>query len=274
MEERRYGIDELADLVGVKRRTVRFYVQRGLLPPPFGVGRGKHYGPEHLARLRAVKALQSGGPQPRRGPAEAGRRRRGSARCQPWPPLPSRRWWDRAGGGWSLAPGIELHVSGRHRAAVGPGAPGAGGVGPAAPREQRTMVTMSSRTASGNWPSSSAGPSVAGRTWTMKVSRSRGGVKGKPDEEHQVGESPLPAPRRRSSTRKSGPGGSGLARDDGGLAECSCDGVDASRGFPRSGEGPGERSDPKPLSLEGASGVSEGSFERHGRGGDGPRAAS
>ena len=55
------GVAELADLGGVSRRTVRFYVQEGLLQPPLGVGRGRHYGPEHLKRLLEVKALQEQG---------------------------------------------------------------------------------------------------------------------------------------------------------------------------------------------------------------------
>ena len=41
-EQGRYNIDELADLGGVSRRTVRYYVQEGLLPAPLGVGRGRH----------------------------------------------------------------------------------------------------------------------------------------------------------------------------------------------------------------------------------------
>lgn len=60
-DERRLGIEELASLGGVTRRTVRYYVQEGLLPAPRGVGRGDHYGPEHLERLLAVKAMQERG---------------------------------------------------------------------------------------------------------------------------------------------------------------------------------------------------------------------
>ena len=60
-EEPRYAIGDLADLGGVSRRTVRYYVQEGLLPAPFGVGRGNHYGPEHLDQLLRVKALQEAG---------------------------------------------------------------------------------------------------------------------------------------------------------------------------------------------------------------------
>jgi DNA-binding transcriptional MerR regulator len=57
----RYAIGDLAELGGVSRRTVRYYVQEGLLPPPFGVGRGNHYGPEHLDRLLRVKSMQEAG---------------------------------------------------------------------------------------------------------------------------------------------------------------------------------------------------------------------
>lgn len=60
-DARKYGIDELAELGGVTRRTVRYYVQEGLLPAPRGVGRGRHYGPEHLDRLLQVKSMQERG---------------------------------------------------------------------------------------------------------------------------------------------------------------------------------------------------------------------
>lgn len=61
MPETRYAIGDLADLGGVSRRTVRYYVQEGLIPQPLGVGRGNHYGQEHLDRLLHVKALQETG---------------------------------------------------------------------------------------------------------------------------------------------------------------------------------------------------------------------
>lgn len=56
-----YAIGDLAALGGVSRRTVRYYVQGGLIPPPEGLGRGNHYGPEHLDALLRVKALQEAG---------------------------------------------------------------------------------------------------------------------------------------------------------------------------------------------------------------------
>src|SRR5262245_17175397 len=61
LDERRYGIEELAELGGVTRRTVRYYVQRGLLPMPLGTGRGPHYTPAHLQRLMHIRKLQETG---------------------------------------------------------------------------------------------------------------------------------------------------------------------------------------------------------------------
>ena len=102
-----YSIDELADLGGVSRRTVRYYVQEGLLPSPLGVGRGRHYGRPHLDRLLEVKAWQEAGLsldeiRARRLPAT----RDGSAAPRLSRPLP-RTTWRRL----ELAPGVELHVA-------------------------------------------------------------------------------------------------------------------------------------------------------------------
>ena len=57
----RYSIGELADLAGISRRAVRFYVQRGLLQSPEGVGRGDHYTTAHIERLQQIKLLQEAG---------------------------------------------------------------------------------------------------------------------------------------------------------------------------------------------------------------------
>jgi DNA-binding transcriptional MerR regulator len=61
MNERRpqrYKLDELAERAGVSPRTVRYYVQRGLLPAPEFKGPDTAYGEEHLHRLRAIRVLQ------------------------------------------------------------------------------------------------------------------------------------------------------------------------------------------------------------------------
>jgi DNA-binding transcriptional MerR regulator len=105
----RYAIGDLADLGGVSRRTVRYYVQEGLLPAPYGVGRGNHYGPEHLDQLLRVKALQEAGRtlDDIREALNRGRGRRALAQLDA-PEPPPRTLWRRL----TLAPGVELHVSG------------------------------------------------------------------------------------------------------------------------------------------------------------------
>lgn len=44
----------MAELGGVSRRTVRYYVQEGLLSAPLGVGRGRHYDTVRRALATAV----------------------------------------------------------------------------------------------------------------------------------------------------------------------------------------------------------------------------
>lgn len=57
----RYSIGELSDLTGLSRRTIHYYVQRGLLPPPEGGGRGHYYTPDHVERIRRIRAWQDAG---------------------------------------------------------------------------------------------------------------------------------------------------------------------------------------------------------------------
>jgi DNA-binding transcriptional MerR regulator len=113
-DDLRYAIGDLASLGGVSRRTVRYYVQEGLLPAPFGVGRGNHYGREHLAQLR-VKALQEAGQsldEIRRalthGTPSVGASVGAGQIPRPAPVDLSRALWRRL----PLSQGVELHVQG------------------------------------------------------------------------------------------------------------------------------------------------------------------
>ncbi|MDP3277371.1 MAG: MerR family transcriptional regulator [Deltaproteobacteria bacterium] len=56
--ERTYKLDELAEAADVTVRTVRYYVQRGLLAAPVFRGRDTSYGEGHLWRLKLIKHLQ------------------------------------------------------------------------------------------------------------------------------------------------------------------------------------------------------------------------
>ncbi|MCC7429052.1 MAG: MerR family transcriptional regulator [Alphaproteobacteria bacterium] len=59
--ERSFSIEELASLAGVTRRSVRFYIQSGLLDPPEGTARGAYYTSRHLQRLLDIQAWQDEG---------------------------------------------------------------------------------------------------------------------------------------------------------------------------------------------------------------------
>ena len=118
MADGQLSLEELAARVGLTRRAIRFYVHRGLLPPPLGLGRGRHYDQRHLDALRRIGELQSaghsldaigkilaGGEVPAIAAAEVSMsparparpaRRRGELAAQLWSRLP-------------LAPGVELH---------------------------------------------------------------------------------------------------------------------------------------------------------------------
>jgi hypothetical protein len=104
---RRYSIDDLADLAGITRRTVRFYVHEGLLPAPLGVGRGSHYDQSHLDRLLEVRRLQESGRS-----LEDIRAGRTPKHVVARPPAAQalaipRSAWRRL----ELAPGVELHLA-------------------------------------------------------------------------------------------------------------------------------------------------------------------
>jgi DNA-binding transcriptional MerR regulator len=54
---REYRVEELARAAGITTRTLRFYRERKLLPPPRKDGRIAWYGEEHLGRLRMIAEL-------------------------------------------------------------------------------------------------------------------------------------------------------------------------------------------------------------------------
>ena len=104
----------------MSRRTVRYYVQEGLLPSPLGVGRGRHNDQLHLDRLLRVKALQEAGRSLDEIRALAQTPARPSTLLETAPGFPAaltaasslpltirRSTWRRL----ELAPGVELHVS-------------------------------------------------------------------------------------------------------------------------------------------------------------------
>ncbi len=132
MTRTEWKLTELAEAVGVSPRTVRYYVQRGLLPAPPFRGPDTVYGEEHLLRLKAIRVLQarflpldaiqvellrltpealraladSELPPPSPPPAPAPEPVPPRAPRRDVPPPPVTRWQR-----WELAPGLELHLA-------------------------------------------------------------------------------------------------------------------------------------------------------------------
>ena len=116
-------LSELAERAGVSARTVRYYVQRGLLPAPEFRGRDTVYGEEHLVRLRAIRRLQERFlpldaiqvELERHDPAALAKIAAGTEVPLPAAPLPRVAIpdrWER----FELAPGVELFVRDEGRA--------------------------------------------------------------------------------------------------------------------------------------------------------------
>ncbi len=118
--ERAYSIGELAAAGGVSRRTVRFYVQRGVLAPPLGLGRGARYGQAHLERLLEIRAshergvalhdMSAGAPTPV-APATPGRPPAPRpAPAAPAAPVECDTWW----AAWDESPSGEIAAALRY----------------------------------------------------------------------------------------------------------------------------------------------------------------
>jgi DNA-binding transcriptional MerR regulator len=61
MSTHRYTLDELCSLVGLTKRTIRFYMQEGLVSRPEGQKRGSYYLDIHLQQLQQIQAWQKAG---------------------------------------------------------------------------------------------------------------------------------------------------------------------------------------------------------------------
>ena len=54
-----YKVSELAEKAGVTKRTIHYYISKGLLLPPEGSGVNSLYNDEHLERILLIKKLQA-----------------------------------------------------------------------------------------------------------------------------------------------------------------------------------------------------------------------
>ncbi len=140
MDQGQYLIDELCRLSGFSRRTVRYYVQEGLVNPPAARGRGGYYSEVHVRQLARIRELQERGYRLEAirgllaGAEKLGKREVSGSGSPPvaeirgpeaeWPAAPAlsgtqypRALWSRI----ALAPGVELHISAEAERRLGPG---------------------------------------------------------------------------------------------------------------------------------------------------------
>ena len=60
-DSRKFTLDELCALVDVSRRTLRYYIQTGLVDRPEGTRRGAYYTEGHLSQLLEIKKWKRAG---------------------------------------------------------------------------------------------------------------------------------------------------------------------------------------------------------------------
>lgn len=61
MSEKTFTLDELCTLTDLTKRTVRYYMQLGLVERPIGETRAAHYTSRHLDQLLRIKQLTEAG---------------------------------------------------------------------------------------------------------------------------------------------------------------------------------------------------------------------
>jgi len=149
--DRRFSLDELATLAGVPVRTVRYYIQVGLLARPVGEGRGAHYLGLHLDTLLRIRRFVDAGVSLERirevlsgEPPAVPPRPRGPGTVEVWSHL-------------VVADGLELHVE-----------PGRAGL---APEQVRELFAEVARAYARRVGSSSGAAVASGATRTRRAPR-------------------------------------------------------------------------------------------------------
>ena len=58
---KKFTIEELCSLVGMNKRKVRYYIQKGLVSRPKGTGKGAYYSLAHVDQLLAIRKWKDAG---------------------------------------------------------------------------------------------------------------------------------------------------------------------------------------------------------------------
>ncbi|MBF0231993.1 MAG: MerR family transcriptional regulator [Desulfamplus sp.] len=120
-EAKKFTIDEICALVEMNKRTVRYYIQKGLVDRPEGIGKGAFYSHNHLEQLLAIRKWKAAGLSLERIQDILSSEREGSIDEQLLPPPMSKKHGTVEV--WShmyVSDGIELHIE-PGRAGLSPG---------------------------------------------------------------------------------------------------------------------------------------------------------
>jgi DNA-binding transcriptional MerR regulator len=117
---KQFTIDEVCALVEMNKRTVRYYIQKGLVTRPEGTGKGAFYSHTHLEQLLAIRKWKGAGLSLDRIQDILAAENEGgtSDRLLP-PPLPHKKGIVEVWSHLHVGDGIELHVEPR-RAGLSP----------------------------------------------------------------------------------------------------------------------------------------------------------
>ena len=119
-EGKKFTIDEICALVEMNKRTVRYYIQKGLVDRPEGAGKGAYYSHSHLEQLLAIRKWKAAGLSLDRIQDILSGEKEGGTNDKPLPPPLSKKQGSVEV--WShmhVEDGIELHIE-PNRAGLSP----------------------------------------------------------------------------------------------------------------------------------------------------------
>jgi DNA-binding transcriptional MerR regulator len=108
---KKFTIDEICALVEMNKRTVRYYIQKGLVDRPEGTGKGAFYSHSHLEQLLAILKWKAAGLSLERIQNILVGEKDGVAGDQLLPPpLPKKQGAVEVWSHMHIGDGIELHI--------------------------------------------------------------------------------------------------------------------------------------------------------------------
>ena len=118
--DKKFAIDEICALVEMNKRTVRYYIQKGLVDRPEGIGKGAFYRHAHLEQLLAIRKWKAAGLSLERIQDILSGEKEGGAGDQLLPPpLPIKQGTVEVWSHMHIGDGIELQLEPR-RAGLSP----------------------------------------------------------------------------------------------------------------------------------------------------------